>query len=40
MEIEVFGVESDKLGAFAGNDAFEKKLDEVKVSRIGADISG
>ena len=40
LEIDVLDVESDKLGAFAGKGAVEEKLDEIKRSRLGADISG
>ena len=40
LEVEVFDVKGDKLGAFAGKDAVEEDLDEVNGSCFGADVYG
>ena len=36
----MFDAKSEKLGAFAGNDAVEEKLDEVERSRLCANVAG
>ena len=38
LEVEVFDVEGDKLGAPAGNDTVEENLDEVEGGGLGPDL--
>ena len=38
LEVEVFDVNVDKLGAFAGKDDVEEELDEVNRSCFGANV--
>ena len=40
LEVEIFNVKSDKLGAFTGKDDVEKELGVVKGSGPCSDISG
>ena len=39
LEVEVFNVKSDKLGALMGKDAVEQKIDEFKGSGLGSDVA-
>ena len=40
LEIEIFNVKSDKLGAFTGKDDVDQELDEVEGSGLCSGVSG